>query len=351
MKLFKYLFVCSLVTLLAVACNKGLDDIIPVGQGDDVDAPTVVINYPVEGKPFVSPEDPGTITFKVLAVDDIELKSVTIRLDGVEIAYYTTFKDYRRLDLNLPYELSAGNHTLTAIVYDKLDQSDEATVNFQKITAPVYTPLEGEVAYFPLDGYYLDLISGSGLTVTGAPSFATGKLLDGYAGAADSYVEFPATGLLGDEFGVAFWYKLTATPQRAGIMAISPEGDSRNYGFRFARENSGNFQNLFVNYGDGATEVWINPFYQATEDGNWMHIAITIDAVGSKYYINGELVLENPHEGKIDWTGCNSLSIASGMPNFVYWEHFSDLSMYDEIHLFNKAISVETIQGLYNVKK
>jgi len=351
MKIFKYLFFISLVALFAVACNKGLDDIIPIAPGTDVDAPTIEITYPVQGKPFVSPDEPGTITFKVLAVDDIELKSVVLTLDGQVIKEYTSFTDYRRADIKLPYDLTAGDHSLTATVTDLTGQTDEASVSFSKITAPVYTPLEGEVAYFPLDGYYLDLITGSGLTVHGSPSFESGKVNDAYKGAEDAYLEFPATGLLGDEFSVAFWYKLDVTKNRAGIIAISPEGESRNNGFRFARENSGDLQNLFVNYGDGAAEVWINPFYQATPDGNWMHVAITIDAAGSKYYINGELAKENPYEGKIDWTGCSSISIASGMPNFVYWEHFSDLSSYDEIHFFKKAITAETILSLYNGKK
>jgi hypothetical protein len=52
----------------------------------------------------------------------------------------------------------------------------------------------------------------------------------------------------------------------------------------------------------------------------------------------------------IDWTGCNSLSIGSGMPNFVYWLHFSDLSLYDELHIFKRAITAEEVQNFYNVK-
>ena len=94
MKIIKYLIACSLISVLAVSCEKGLDPIIGVDPKPDVTAPEVVINYPVEGKPFVSPDEIATITFKVVAEDDVELRSVSLVLDGEEIALLTDFTDY-----------------------------------------------------------------------------------------------------------------------------------------------------------------------------------------------------------------------------------------------------------------
>ena len=48
----------------------------------------------------------------------------------------------------------------------------------------------------------------------------------------------------------------------------------------------------------------------------------------------------------VDWTGCNSMSIGSGMPTFGYWNHLSDASYIDELHIFNKALTAEEIQDL-----
>jgi hypothetical protein len=44
------------------------------------------------------------------------------------------------------------------------------------------------------------------------------------------------------------------------------------------------------------------------------------------------------------------MTLGSGMPNFIYWEHFSDLSLYDELHMFNRAITAAEVQALYEEK-
>lgn len=354
MKPVRFLFICSLVTVLAISCDKGLDPIIEVTPKPDQSVPTLVINYPVEGKPFVSPDDPAKITFKLVATDDVELKSVVLQLDGAEIASFTQFKDYRRLDLAYDYELLSGNHTLDVTVTDLTDKNVSGSVSFTKITAPVYIPIDGEVLYFPLDGYYLDLISGNALTLVGTPGFATGKVNDAYAGATDSYMTYPAAGMTtGKEFSVAFWYKINAVPDRAGILEISPASEDRTIGFRLFRENNAGNQNIGLNFGDGTAEVWMNPFITVPPDQDWMHIAISISSSMATIYVNGEEApLNNPKETTgIVWTGCDGLSIASGMPNFIYWQHFSDLSLYDEVHIFNKAISAAEVLSLYQVKK
>jgi hypothetical protein len=361
MKLIKYLFICSLITMLAVSCDKGLDPIIEVSPKPDVSDPTLEINYPVEGKPFVSPDEPATITFKLVATDDVELKSVILQLDGTEIGSLTDFKDYRRADVKFDYAMASGDHTLTVTATDLTDKSITKSVNFKKITAPVYIPLDGEVLYFPLDGYYLDLISGNAATPVGTPGFATGKVNDCYAGAADSYMTYPGNIITaGSEFSLSFWYKINADPLRAGILAISPvvdpsATDVRWYGFRLFRENNGANQNIGLNFGDGSAEIWMNPFISVPPDQDWMHIAITITSTKATIYVNGEIPATNGEleltAGGIDWTGCDAMTIGSGQPNFVYWEHFSDLSLYDEMHFFTRAITAAEVLSLYQVKK
>jgi len=355
MKLIKYLIICSLVTVLAVSCDKGLDPIIQVDPKPDVSDPTLVINYPVEGKPFVSPDEPATITFKLVATDDVELKSVVLQLDGTEIGSLTDFKDYRRADVQFNYNLSSGDHTLTVTATDLTDKSITKSISFKKITAPVYIPLDGEVLYFPLDGYYLDLISGNAATPVGTPGFATGKVNDAYAGATDSYLTYPGNIITaGSEFSLSFWYKINGDPLRAGILAISPVGDSRSFGLRLFRENSGANQNIGLNFGDGSAEIWMNPFITAPPDQDWMHIAITISSTKATIYVNGEIPATNGElelTAGIDWTGCDAMTIGSGQPNFVYWEHFSDLSLYDEMHIFTRALTAAEVLSLYQIKK
>jgi len=355
MKIIKYIFICSLVTVLAVSCEKGLDPIIQVDPKPDATVPTLEITYPVEGKPFVSPDEIAPMTIKLLAVDDVELKSVILKLNGTEIASFTEFKDYRRLDLQYAYELASGDYTLDVTVTDLTDKSVSGSVSFRKITAPTYDPLDGEVAYFPLDGFYLDLISGNGLTPVGTPGFAAGKVSDAYAGATDAYLTYPSAGITGNSLSAAFWYKLIDDPARAGIFMISypaASSEDRLNGLRFAREldGAGPKQKFWMNIGNGTVDTWINPpSFDVT--GEWMHIALTVSETHVIIYINGEIAAEADYEGPINWTDCPSISLMSGQPNVIYWEHFSDLSLLDELHIFNREITAAEVLSFYQVKK
>ncbi len=355
MKIIKFLFVYSIIAVLAISCEKGLDPINSVDPGTDMEDPTVVINYPIEGKPFIAPTEVATLTIKFLATDDFELKSVVLDLDGTVIGTISTFKDYRRADMSYNYDnLTDGDHVLTVTVKDLLDNTVSATVNFSKITAGVYNPLDGEVFYLPFDGHYLNMITGEPVTVVGSPGFAEGKVNDAYAGATDSYITHPSDGIIGESFSVSFWYQINADPNRAGIFMISAPTDiqtqDRTKGLRFAREADGLAQKFWFNIGNGSTDFWFVPASFPVTD-EWMHIALTVSPTHAIVYLNGEIAAEGDYEGPIDWTDCATISIMSGEPNVIYWDHYSDLSLMDELHLFNKELTEAEVQSLYSVKK
>lgn len=353
MKIIKNIFLGCLAAMVLSSCEKGLDPITPLSPGNDIEDPTLTITFPVAGKPVNLMEGDSIVTFKFIAVDDIELGSIKIDIDETEIANITSFKDYRRAVVDYAYAgLEDGNHKLTVTATDLVGKSVSKFVNFRKTTLPPYEPLEGEVLYIPFEGSYLDWINGVEASKTGSPTFAPGKLNDGYVGATDSYLTLSSAGITSPQFSVTFWIKVNSTPDRAGILSLSPPGDSRNSGLRIFREGTIDEQKIGVNFGIGASEVWMNPIYTFAPDGSWLHVALTIADDKAVAYINGEMVMENIKEtpAPIDWAGVTSLTIGSGQPNFVYWEHFSDLSMYDEIHFFNRAITAEEVQALYNVE-
>lgn len=350
MKILKYLFICSLMTVFAVGCEKGIDPINPVAPGTDQTAPVVTINYPSEGTLIRVPDAVASITVDAVAVDDIELQKVVVQMDGTEITNFTSFKDYRRYVVKYTYNnVTDGDHTLTVVATDLTGKSSSASVNFRKV-AP-YAPMSGEVFYMPFDNDYNELVTFKAATVVGSPSFANGKKMQAYAGATDSYLTFPTTGLLGNEFSIAFWYKINAVPDRAGMIAISPTGDDRTKGLRLFREASGDKQNVGLNFGIGASEVWMNPFTQLAASADWTHIAISISTSNATIYVNGAPAANADITSPLDWTGCPSLTIGSGAPNFTYWNHFSDLSLYDELHIFNKALSADEVNAIYTGKK
>jgi hypothetical protein len=210
--------------------------------------------------------------------------------------------------------------------------------------------MEGEVFYLPFENNFIDVISANEVPQVGSPAFTTGKVGDCYQGVPDAYLKYPSKDIVGPEFSISFWYKINPDPVRGGIIAISPEGDSRSVGLRMFHENSGDKQNIGLNIGIGSSEVWMNPFVKVATNEDWIHIAISISTSKAIIYVNNAVAQETDLASPIDWTGCPSISIGSGAPNFTYWDHFSDNSLYDELKFFKKAITADEVNQLYSVK-
>lgn len=359
MKTIRYTFI-SMLALLMIACESGIDPITPVVPGPDETTPAVTINYPLEGTLIRVREEVTPINIQVDATDDIELASVIISLDGTELGTFTDFKDYRHAIISLNYPtLSNGAHSLTVTANDLSGKSTTKSVHFEKV-APYVPEYDGETFYMPFDGEWLELISITNANKIGNLSFADGKVQKAYAGAPDSYLTFATKdesngiNLLGSEFSAAFWYKLNVSPDRAGILVIGPEDpanpaamNNRNHGFRFFREGSATKQTFKLNVGNGTSDSWFDGGNAASlsQTGEWVHIAFTISDTWCAVYFNGEVVKEGAFSG-ISWTGCDVLSIGSGAPRFTGWNHLSDQSLIDELRLFNKALTQTEIQNI-----
>jgi hypothetical protein len=185
-----------------------------------------------------------------------------------------------------------------------------------------------------------------------------GKLGKAYMGATDSYLTFPTDGLKNDNFSAVFWFKANATPDRAGILVMGPEDpdnadypekqNNRKSGFRFFREAAGTNQIFKLNAGNGEADSWFDGGADAQIDpatGAWVHMAFTISGTECVFYIDGEVAKQGEFSG-IDWTGCDILTIGSGAPRFTGWDHKSDLSLMDELRIFDKALTQEEVQAI-----
>ena len=358
MKINKYISLAALSLIMFVGCEKGLDPINKVEPGADETAPTITLLAPKpdSDKPVASGDEVAVFIFKCIVEDDVELKSVQLLLDGVEIGNYTTFKDYKRLVVNHTYNgLVDGSHVFEVVATDLSEKATTASKNFKKVTIPPYEPLPNEVLCMRFDDNLLDAISGNEIGKQGNPGFAEGKIGSAYAGATEAYITHPLAGVSGDEFSVAFWYKINAVPDRAGIFVINPpavtaDDGNRFHGLRIFRENNGGNQNIGVNLGIGTSDIWVNPFITVPSDEDWMHIALSISTSKATIYINGSIVKEQDLTAGLDWTGCTSITIGSGAPNFIYWSHFSDLSLFDELHIVKRAITQDEVNKLYTGK-
>lgn len=214
-----------------------------------------------------------------------------------------------------------------------------------------------ETLYMPFDGQYKDMVSNREVTAVGSPGFA-GESVEGsdaYEGAADSYLTLPSVGLLSEEFSAIFWYKVDASPDRAGIITIGPEDsenpnfpdvqNKRTNGFRLFREGNATEQRIKLNVGNGTGDNWNDGGVIDVTAGEWVHVAFTISNSESVIYLNGEAVNTGAVAGGVDWTGTDLVSIMSGAPRFTEWGHLSDRSYMDELRFYNKVLTQNEIQA------
>jgi hypothetical protein len=344
MNIIKNILVFSMLLLFAASCEEGIDSISRVEPGPDESDPQITLNYPKEGTRIQVTEPETTIAIDFEVTDDIEIGTIKVVLDGAEIGSFSEFIDYRRFLHELTYEgLGNGEHTLTITATDLDGKSTEMSVTFEKV--PPYEPkFDGEIFYMPFNGDLMELISQEMGTKVGDPGFVDdGISLEAYQGAENAYVSYPTDILNTGAFTAAFWYKVNTVPGKAGVISISPEGEDRTKGLRFFREGDAASQRFKLNVGIASAEIWNDGDVIDASSDQWVHIAFTVSEASTIIYFNGEPV-SSTEGGIIDWTGCEGISIASGAPNFAYWDHGSDMSLYDELRIFNKALTQEELQ-------
>lgn len=359
MKRMKHILMGALAVVVAGACNQGIDPISHVEPGPDELDPSVTISYPGDGSQVRSTQDVMPLDIQFEVSDDIEIKTITVSLDGTQIASFDDFIDYRRAVKSYTYQdLTNGEHSLTITATDLSGKNTSESVEFEKVP-PYVLKYDGEIFYMPFDGDYIEQVSIKNATRVGTPAFTTENVAGGksYAGATGAYLTFPTAGLLSNSFSAAFWYKLNATPDRSGILTIGPPDtanpslpNNRTTGFRFFREAGNGGQTFKLNVGNGAADSWFDGGATAmipASTTDWVHLAFTISPTQCVVYINGEVVKQDAFTG-ISWTGCDVLSIESGAPRFMEWGHLSDISYMDELRLFNKALTKAEVQAVMN---
>ncbi len=204
------------------------------------------------------------------------------------------------------------------------------------------------------EGDFADKIANREVTVVGNPGFSSDSKQgnSSYQGASGSYLTMSSNGLLNDELSATFWYKVNADPDRAGIIVIGPEDTAnpdaqnlRTSGFRLFREGSPTEQRIKLNVGMGTGESWNDGGVINATAGEWVHVAFTISETETKIYLDGELVNTATLSQPIDWTGTDLVSIMSGAPRFVGWNHLSDHSLMDNLKFYNIALSEDEVKA------
>lgn len=348
--ILKLTFASIVLLSLSTGCSDGyIDDITQVAAGEDKSAPIVEILSPT-GNIFIPSVATGAnMNFQYKVSDDIEISNVDVFLDGVKLASYDHFIDYRLLNGNYSYNnLALGNHTIMVNAKDLAGKTATKSVTFN--INKYNKLLTSETLYMPFSSgnVFTDLISTKNPTVVGSPTTASGGHSGAtYQGASGGYLSYPIDNLYGTkELSMAFWYKVDAATASAGIVVVGDadetnNDESRKKGFRLFREGANKTIKLNVGVGNG--ESWNDGFNLGTQTG-WVHIAVTISETESKIYMNGLLQRTAALASPISFTNCKNVVVGSGIPTFTYWGHNSDTSMIDEFRFFNKALTPSEIQ-------
>ncbi|MER3375131.1 MAG: LamG-like jellyroll fold domain-containing protein [Allomuricauda sp.] len=272
-------------------------------------------------------------------IDWTGCETFTIGSGGPTFSYWDHLSDNSTID-----DLRFFNKALTP--------EEVAAVAGGSVTPQNY----GSTLYMPFDGSFTEANGNTEPTVEGTPGFAGESSVgsDAYAGATDSYLTFPIDGLFNNQFSGAFWYKVDPAPDRAGILTVGPpmngSDNDLSAGFRLFREGDAASQRIKLHVGSDAGDVWNDGEVIDVAAGEWVHVAFTVTETATQIYFNGEPVTNmGDMTGKtISWENCTILSIGSGAPNFIGWDHLSDSSYIDELYLFDRALSQEEIQEVMN---
>lgn len=355
--IFKFIIIGIVLSLSFTACDKDyIDPISKVDPGTDALAPTVEIVSPSIDIQYPAITNAADFDFKFNVKDDIELSKVEIFLNGTSLQSYNSFIDYRGMGGTYTYpDLGVGTHDFKVIATDLAGKT--TTKSFTFTISKYNKVLDSEVLYVPFNpgGDYKDLINFVAPAVTGGPNTTSGTGGHNgaaYQGAADAYLTFPLSGLYSPEgISFSFWYKVNATPDRSGIIVINDNGnnsdDNRSQGLRLFREGGTGAQTIKINVGTGSGESWNDGGTISAIGGtwDWNHIAVTISATESKIYFNGVLQRTATYSA-FDFSSSTTVTFGSGAPSFTYWDHKSDLSLYDEFRVFNKVLTPADIQLL-----
>ncbi len=105
MKTYSKLIILVLTLIFVNACKDGfIDDISKVEPGPDESAPQIMVNFPPEGYELQTNDAIASININFEVKDDIEIKSVLLKLNGTEINSYSEFKDYRVFNAEYLYD-------------------------------------------------------------------------------------------------------------------------------------------------------------------------------------------------------------------------------------------------------
>ena len=251
----------------------------------------------------------------------------------------------------------------------RIDELENNSIENNDVGIPSYIPLDGLLAYYPLDGNGQDMTDFENhMEMVGEVLFANGHEGDemksaNFTNSIDGYFKLP----------VSSWTHLNEL--NAGSLSFWVKLDQKfvsNHYFGFGnsfmvKQKHGVGQDFFVGLSDGTTKVMVylsGIFPQSSENyiiGNsslsldtWYNITVTWNGSNQKLFINGNLdgVLNAGYDGIPDRTDIDYFSIGSslygtntGVDNEVDAGAYGSI---DNIAFWSRELSEEEVSNLYS---
>ena len=376
----KFIFIGIVLALSYTACTKDyIDPISKVAPGNDALAPTVSILSPASSTVVIPFTDTKTnYTFKFSVGDDIELKNIDIELNGVKLASFTSFIDYRSYTGTYEYkDLPTGNYTFVVTATDLSGKITSKSFIFT--ITNVYQPIfSSEVFFVPFDNPVnatADIISNT-LPVSNTTSIISGINGNAMMGGYEKYISYnkPNNWISASQsFSISFWFKLNGqTKNNAGtngpeyIFSIpSSNGHwSGGQAMLFFETNSTGTQIKLPVVAADMSDTWFvwegGNAIPGIADNTWRHAVFVYNASTSTMtlYLNGvanAVTAQWGTHGNINMNEATATSFRLGagpqtVTNDDNWLGSTWKGGLDQFRLFTDALTASEVQSIFDAK-
>lgn len=213
-------------------------------------------------------------------------------------------------------------------------------------------PIDRLVSYYALEDETEETGTGQDLTLSGSPSFTTGKISNAIDcdPTGSKHAEL-ANANAGDfqvgngNKAISVWCRPDSLPAsgNGGAIIRMGSGAASQVGWHIVYNNSGGNGQFLFRLADGTTLYSINGPLTATA-GSWYHLVFNIFRTGSmEAFVNGVSI------GTADISSSSAVNIASSQDVIiggVHQVHYDGL--IDEIALLDETLSHDIINWLYN---
>ena len=206
------------------------------------------------------------------------------------------------------------------------------------------TLLNGLVSYWKLDGSAADSVGSNNGTLSGSPTWTTGKIngalsFSGSSQYADMGTKFPS---ITSAITISAW----VNPGSSQIQYADIWGDHQSdFKGMVMQQNSNTLNQYSWGYGNGSNFNGGTGFFNLTS-GTWTHVVAVKDATTCYVYING--VEQTSLRGT-----CTSAIVPATSINYSLGRGYAGGGRFfngkiDEVAVWNRALSASEVSQLYN---